>query len=122
MAVSKPRKILLIGSDASRDAEKLLVGADCCVVTVSTGAAAVGCVKYNMFDAAVLVSTGREMDLAETALNLRDIQPSLEIIILIDPAVEAKELAAQADALVHAIPRSRILTRPELNDHVAASH
>jgi len=114
VAERRPRTILLVGSDACIDVEELLVRADCSVVRTTSGAAAVGCVKYNRFSAAILVSTGGEMDLTETALNLRDIQPSMEIIILIN-SDEEKEVAAQANALVRAIPRSRILTRPELN-------
>ncbi|HEV8723686.1 MAG TPA: hypothetical protein VGW77_23960, partial [Candidatus Binatia bacterium] len=72
------------------------------------------------FSAAVLVSTGREMDPAETALNLKDIQPSMEIIILTDRTLD-QEAAVQADAVLRAIPKARILTIPELNNYLASS-
>jgi hypothetical protein len=116
----EPKKILLVGSDACTDVEEQFVRADCHVVKTNGGAAAVACAKHNSFRAAVLMSTGREMDLAETALNLRDIQPALEIIILVDRTPE-KEMAAQADAVLRAIPKSRMLTKPELNSYLASS-
>jgi hypothetical protein len=114
------RRILLVGSDASHDVEKQFVRADCHVVKTNAGPAAVAYAKHNYFSAAVLMSTGREMDLAETALNLRDIQPSLEIIILVDRTPD-EEMEAQADAVLLAIPKSRLLTKPELNSFLAAS-
>lgn len=114
------KKILLVGSDTSRDVEEQLVHADCNVVKTNTGAEAIAYARYKSFSTAVLMSTGREMDLAETALNLRDIQPSLEIIILVDRAPD-KEMEAQADAVLRAIPKSRMLAKPELNSFLTAS-
>ncbi len=116
----EPKKILLVGSDASTDIEEQLAHADCYIVKRSTGAAAVAHAKHNYFGAAVLMSTGREMDFAETALNLMDIQPSLEIIILMD-RTQDKEMTAQVEAVLRAIPRSRILTTTELNNYLTSS-
>ena len=76
------RKILLVGSYGRMDVEDELVRTGCCVVKTDGRAAAVVCAKHDSFSAAVLVSTGREMDMAETASNLSDIRPSMEIIIL----------------------------------------
>ena len=120
MVRQEARRILLVGSDASHDVEKQFVHADCHVVKTNAGAAAVGYAKRNSFSAAVLMSTGREMDLAETALNLRDIQPSLEIIILVDRTPD-KEMEVQADAVLRAIPKSRILPKSDLKSYLASS-
>jgi len=114
----EPRKILLVGGYGRVDVEEQLLRADCCVVKTVDGAAAVVCAKHEFFMAAVLVSTTREMDLTETALNLKDIQPSMEIIFVMDGIVD-QEAVFQTEAVLRAIPKSRIITTPELNSYLA---
>ncbi|HTN70211.1 MAG TPA: hypothetical protein VMO00_03895, partial [Methylomirabilota bacterium] len=111
------QKVLLVGSRACARVEELLVRSGWRVVKVNGGARAVGRAKHEALRAAVLISTGPEMDLTETALNLRDIQPSLEIIIVADGAVEE---ADRTDTVAHAIPKTRVLTSRELNDYLAS--
>jgi hypothetical protein len=67
------------------------------------------------------MSTSGEMDLAETALTLMDIQPSLEIIILLDRTPNREDMTAQVAAVARAIPKSRILTKGDLNMYLATS-
>lgn len=62
------------------------------------GEAAVARVEREIFDAAVLIATGNRMDLAETLFNLRDINRSMQIIIVgdeggIDQGAIARQIA-----------------------------
>jgi hypothetical protein len=58
------------------------------------------------------------MDLAETALNLRDVNPRVEIIIIAN-SDKAKENAAQMAAIVQALPETTVLTVSELDGYLA---
>jgi DNA-binding response OmpR family regulator len=110
------KKLLLVGSDAYPRVEQRLLRAGCRVVKVNDGVAAVERARHESLRAAVLISTGRGMDLAETALTLRDIAPSLEIIILAD------RRPIEEDAVLRAIPKTKILTQSELNNYLESAN
>ena len=89
------------------------------VTKVGEGTAAIERAKHELLNAAVLISTGKEMDLAETVLNLRDVNPGVEIIIIAD-SQHAEERDTQAAAIVRALPRTTLLRINELERYLAA--
>ncbi len=74
--------------------------------------------KHESIDTALLVSTGKEMDIAETALNLSDINSSLEIVIIVEQEHSGHQ-SAHTDAIQHAIPQARILTAREFSRYLS---
>jgi DNA-binding response OmpR family regulator len=77
-------KTLLVSSKACEEIEKCLSASGRAVTKVGDGSAAVQKVRKECFDAVVLVSTGKEMDLVETVFNLRDISAGMKIIMVVD--------------------------------------
>lgn len=97
--------------------ERCLTGAGCIVTKVGNGDGAVHKTRRENFDAAVLVSTERDMDLAETAFTLRDISPSVQIIIVVDRE-DPEESGLPRRSIAEVIPNTKALTVGELKDHL----
>jgi hypothetical protein len=112
------KRVLLVCAADCREVEECLTRAQCFVVKVDKGTTAVDCARRENLDGTILISTGKEMDLAETALNLADVNPSLDIIIVV-ASKHAEEEAASADAIAHAIPKAKVLTDTELSDYLS---
>ena len=84
------------------------------VVHVKDGEAAIFQAQHTSFDITVLESTGRTMDMPETALNLRDARPSMPIVVM-GTNVSREE----AEVIIRACPNARLLaTADELSQYL----
>jgi DNA-binding NtrC family response regulator len=97
--------------------EKQLADIGCRLTKVRDGDKALGIIRREPFDTAILLSTGEQMDLVETILNLRDLRPAMPVIVLIDPASSEPAPSAQA-IIARAIPEIPIFTVTEFQTHL----
>jgi CheY-like chemotaxis protein len=104
-------KTLLVSSESGPVAA-FLADAGCLFTTVSDGASALHRVHHEKFDSVVVLSTGKDMDLVETVLNLRDIMPKTPVIILTDPTNSERDPALEAIKSL-AVPQLSIVTLEE---------
>jgi DNA-binding NtrC family response regulator len=111
--LSKLDKIMLVSSEACDEVEKCLLSAGCGVVKLNSGEAAISRAQRENFDAAVLVSTGKAMDLAETVLNLRDVNGSMQIVVVTERDIIKNDILAKA-LVAHPVPRTQVLTVAQL--------
>ena len=110
------KKVLLVCAAACNEIEECLTRAGCLVTKVHAGAEAVWRAKHDIFDVAILVSTGKDMDRAETALNLRDINSSVPIIMIRHP----DRSPAPSTLVAEAIENTVVLTPRELDQYLSA--
>jgi hypothetical protein len=118
-----PAEILLIGADRNRIIEKRLQTAGCYVSLSEDGPAALNLVRHHSFAAAVLLSKGSLLNAVETALNLRDLNRSLEVIVIIDRRAKGSNRYLR-QLREHPIDGTKIMTRRQLQRHLheAGSH
>jgi hypothetical protein len=111
---------MLVGSDPNQIIERRLRGAGCHVVRMNDSITAIDQARHEYFDVTVLVSSGPLINVAETIFNLRDINRSMEIIIVVD-RMGKESTRFLRPLLQHPIERTRILTRRQLQKHLQAS-
>jgi hypothetical protein len=113
------KKVLLVCAEDCAELEKDIGCSGCVLLKAGDSSAAISCVRHQRLDAAILVSTGADMDVTETALNLGDINRSLEIIIVAS-STQAREFRTAQGAHALGIGRIKFLTGPELSAYLAA--
>ena len=99
------RKIMVVCSDfndnlvtdSARDGWRL--------IWVYDGKTAISKVRREKFDMIVLLSTGKEMDVTETLLNLRDIRESMPIVVVTEPHEVEKSLVPNLT-----LPNAKVLS------------
>ncbi len=79
---SRTRKLMIVCSEMSEDLETHLVCDGWVVTWIYDAQTAIAKVQREHFDVAVLISTGKAMDITETLFNLRDIRKSLPIVMV----------------------------------------
>jgi len=112
---AETKKALLVCSRRCTRVSEHLLHAGYCVTRVDQGTSAIERAKHELLNAAVLVPSGTEIDVAETVSNLRHIDPAVEIIIIVD-AGTLEEKSMQTAAAFPTIP---VLTVGELDGYLA---
>jgi len=116
----KPGKMMLVGLDYSQILERRFKAAGYQVLTVTDSLTAIEHARREPLDTAVLVSTGSLINVADTAFNLRDLNRSMEIIILVNRSRPHSGRFLRP-LLEHPIERTRVLTRRQLQRELTAS-
>jgi hypothetical protein len=106
-------KVMLVGIDSKQIIEKRLQAAGCRVIKVADEETALDQVRHEVFDKAVMVSKGSLINIAETIFNLRDLNRSIEIIILVDRLSKQPNRFLR-QLLQHPIEGTQIMTRRQL--------
>jgi hypothetical protein len=116
----KQGKMILVGFDQSQILERRFKAAGYQVLTVTDVLMAIEHARREPLDTAVLVSTGSLINVADTALNLRDVNRSMEIIILVNRLGPHSNRFLRP-LLEHPIERTRVLTRRQLQRELKLS-
>jgi hypothetical protein len=106
-------KILLVGLDYNQLLEKRFVHAGYEVVAVTDGPAAMERARAEPLTVAVVVSSGSLINMAETIFNLRDVNGSIEIMLIVD-RLGRRVSRFLRQLIEHPIEGTRILTRRQL--------
>ena len=113
-------KTMLVGLDNNRILERRFLTAGCPVVAAKDSEAAINYARHEMFRTTVLVSTGSLINIAETVFNLRDLSPSMEIIVLVNRLGKQTNRFLK-QLLDHPIEGTQILTRRQLQKRLHAA-
>jgi CheY-like chemotaxis protein len=106
-------KVILVGIDNKHLLEKRLQAAGCQVVKVTDEEVALEQVRHEIFDKAVMVLTGSLLNTAEMIFGLRDLNRSMEIIIVVDRLGKQTNRFLR-QLLQHPIAGTQIMTRRQL--------
>jgi DNA-binding response OmpR family regulator len=101
-------RALVVSSSPCNDVRQYLLSAGSHITIAQDGQDAIDRAERTPFDMAILVSTGKFMDILETYLNLRDVNPSMEIIFLAEKGT--KETDSVTQIIASAFPKTYALT------------
>lgn len=112
-------KIVVIGEDHNRAAEKQLRAAGYDVVSAVDREAALAVTRHQRIQRALVVSQGSLVNVAETVVCLKDLCPTMKIIVLLHRGAKPTNRFLR-QMLDHPIEGSQIMTRRELRRHLRA--
>jgi DNA-binding response OmpR family regulator len=107
--IAKGDRVILVSVNSCDQVQKCLLATRCEIIKVNNGEDAIFKAQHATFDVAVLVSTGKTMDMTETVFNLRDTRPSMPILIIATD-IDREE----AEIIAHACPNTRSVALDEL--------
>ena len=111
---------MLVGFDNNRILEKRFRAAGCPVIAAADNEAAINFVRHETFSTTVLISRGSLISVAETVFNLRDLDPAMKIIVLVDRLGKQTNRFLK-QLLDHPIEGMQILTRRQLQKRLHAT-
>ena len=110
-------KIMLVGAELPAPVMDLLLDGGSRITKIPTGKAAISYAQQEMFDAVIILSTGEEMDAAETIFNLCDINSAMQVILVSDRTSNAAAEIPK-DSLERVLPNTKIMTVQELCNYL----
>jgi DNA-binding response OmpR family regulator len=113
----KLQKVLVVGSEIPEPLKRILSDVNAKVSHVLDGNTAIARAQHETFDAVLLISTGEEMDLAETIFNLSDVSSAMELIILSDQTDTASSVIPK-ELLAEFVSSASVMTTQELHNRL----
>ncbi len=110
----------MIGKDHNQIVEKRIKATGSEVVPATDHAVALDIARHQLFDTAVLLSQGSLLNVTETAFNLRDLNQSMKIIIVVERRAGNSNRFLQ-QLIDHPIAGTNIMTRRQLQKQLQAS-
>ena len=110
---------MVVGSDHRQILEKRFKAAGCQVVKANDDKTAIDHARHETLNTAVLISSGSLINLTETIFNLRDLNRTMEIIVLVDRLGNHPNRFLR-QLLEHPIEGTRIFTRRQLQKRLQA--
>lgn len=109
----RTEKVMVVGRDDKRIVERRFRAAGYDVVSAATGETALALARHQAHDQAVVLSQGSLINVTETVFNLRDLCPSMKVIVLLQRGNRTSNRFLR-QLIDHPIEGSEIMTRREL--------
>lgn len=111
--ITSVERVLVIGRDQHARIERRFRAAGYEVIAVLDREECLSCVRRKKLDAAVLMVQGSLLNAAELAINLHDLSPGTEILLVVDRAPKTTNRYFRR-WLDHPLEKSFIVTRRDL--------